>query len=222
MSAHRLFELLISDLLKLISLTHLHQLVLLFVAVVNQSIHLLDNTSKLLLLGTQLARKPRETQHHIIKLLILLFLFIKSTSIKDAELVLEFSLDVHFAGARLVLLLSVDGDKIAELGSLFALTNLDDDAHHDVFKAILAEGLLVSHVLNLLGQTHHVVTREFSFLLEDFVLVDKNISTKWLLFILLNELFHLVVAEAEDFSISLASQVDIHLILHEESAMVDG
>ncbi len=133
LNAHRFFHLLISDLLKLFGLAHLHQLILFFVAVVNQSVHLLDNASKLLLLSTQLARKPRETQHHVIKLLILLFLFIKSTSIKDAELVLEFSLDIHFAGTWLVLFLSVDGDKVAELGSLFALSNLNDDAHHYIF-----------------------------------------------------------------------------------------
>ncbi len=179
---------------------------------VNQSIHLLDNASKLLLLGTQLARKPRETQHHIIKLLILLFLFIKGASIEDSELVLEFSFDVHFAGTGLVLLLSVDSDKVAKLGPLFMFTNLNDDAHYNVFEAVLAEGLLVSHILDLLGQTHHVVTRELSFLLEDFVLVDKDISTKWFLLIPLDKFFHLDVAKAEDFSISLASQVDIHLI----------
>lgn len=91
---------------------------------VNQCIHLLDNTAKLLLLGTQLTRKSREAEHHVLKLLVLLFLLVEGTSVQDPKLVLELSLHVHLARTRLILLLAVDSDKIGELGSLLALTDL--------------------------------------------------------------------------------------------------
>lgn len=83
---------------EILALVHLGKLVLFFVAVVDQSIHLLDDASELLLLCTELALKPSEAAHHIVELLVFLFVLGLFTTIQDAELVLELSLDVHFGG----------------------------------------------------------------------------------------------------------------------------
>ena len=109
-------------------LVHLGELVLFFVAVVDQSIHLLDHASELLLLCTELALKPREAEHHVIKLLVFLLVLGLFATIQDAELVLELSLDVHLGGTLLVLLLAVDGDEIRKLGTLLAFANLDNES----------------------------------------------------------------------------------------------
>ena len=74
----------------------------------------------------------------------------------------------------------------------------------------------------MLWQSHHVVARELPLLLQDLVLIDQEVSAEGLIFILLNKVLHLVMAEAEQFGIAYAAQVNIHLVLHEEGSLVDG
>ena len=68
---------------------------------------------------------------------------------------------------------------------------------------------------------HHVVAGEFPLLLQNLVLVDEKIATERVVFVLLDQLLHLVMAEHEKLRFSLGSQVHIHEVLHEEAAVVD-
>lgn len=205
---------------EILVLVHLGKLILLFVAVVDQSIHLLDDASELLLLCTELALKPGEAEHHIIELLVFLFVLGLFATIQDTELVLELSLDVHLGGTLLVLLLAVDSDEIRKLGTLLAFANLDNEPQDNILEAVFSESLVISDVLNLMGEAHDVVTGELPFLLEDLVLVDQNVTAERLFFILRDKFFHLSMGEHEDFGVRFASDVDVHLILHKECAMV--
>lgn len=74
----------------------------------------------------------------------------------------------------------------------------------------------------MLRQTHNVVARELPLLLKNLVLVDQKVSAKGFVFVLFNKLLHLVVAEAQKLGIGNAAQIDVHMVLHKEGAMVDG
>ena len=123
----------------------------------------------------------------------------------------------------LFLLLSIDSDEVGELGLFLALTNLNNDPHNNIFEAVLAVGLSIGYAIYfILGQVHHIVTGEFTFLLQDLVLIYEQTLSKRLILVLLNELLHLFVGEHEELSISQTPKVHIGVILHKEGTMVDG
>ena len=69
-------------------------------------------------------------------------------------------------------LLSVDSDEIVKLGSLFTLTNINNDTHDDIFQGVFTLNLAVVNVtLDCLGDFHDIVARELILLLQDLVLV---------------------------------------------------
>ena len=209
------------DLLEVLVFVLSKQLVFLLVAMVDQCVHLLDHAAQLLLLSTQLVLQAIETDHHAIELPVF-SLDLGLLAVEHAELVLELGLDLALRGTGLILLLAVDGDEVSQLGALLALTDLNDDAHHHILEAILTEGLSIRHCLHVLGQTHDVIARELALLLQDLVLIDEQITTKWLVFVLFNQLLDLLVAQEQKLGISHATEVDVHVVLHEESTVIDS
>ena len=187
---------------------------------IDQRVNLLDDAVELLLLGTQLPFKPIEACYHVIKLSVF-SLFLVLVTVEHAELVLELSLDLTWLRTGFILLLTVDSDEIGELGTLLALTDLKDDAHGNILEAVPTIGLPISHCLDVLGHSHHVVAGELAFLLENLVLVNEQFTSERLVLILLNQLFDLLVAQAKKFGVSYAPEVDVHAVLHEKGTMIN-
>ena len=199
----------------LLALAAILDLVLALVSVVDQSVDILDYGSELLLLSLELVMHPIEDEHEAVKLLVLSSVISLFSAIEKHELVLELLLRVFFA-----LPLSVDRQEIGQLGTLLAVTNVDNDSHYHVLEGILS---IIHIVVSNLGifTSHHVVAGELSLLLQYLVLEDQKISTERLIFILLDKLFHLLTCQDQQLSVSFAPEVHIHVVLHEESPMVD-
>lgn len=203
----------------------LQHLALLLVTMVDQCVDLLDQADKLLLLRVELILKPVEADHHGAELLVSLLLIGASfalIAVKHLELVLELFLNSVFRGSRLVLLLTVDSNKVCQVRALLALTDLNDDAHNNILESVLAVYLIFCDILNVARHVHHVVARELALLLQDLVLVYEKIAAERIILVLLDQLFHLAGGEDEELGISLAAQVNVHEVLHEEATMVDG
>lgn len=192
---------------------------------VNQSIDLLDHTAKLLLLGLQLVMQAIENQHEAVKLLILRLVLCLIAAIEQAELTLELILDRCRIRTSLHLLFTVDCNEIGKLRALFALTDLDNDAHDDIFEGVFAIGLVVSDLtrdlLDRIRNLHDVIAGELALLLQDLVLVDQKIPPETLLLILLDHLLHLLMRQDQKLSIRLAPEIHVHIVLHEEGPVVD-
>jgi len=78
-----------------------------------------------LLLLRQLSLDTVEVAHQLVEFLIFgLFFWLVVDGVEQSEFLLEF-----FLGSRLVFLGPVEGDEVTQLGLLFALSNLNDDAH---------------------------------------------------------------------------------------------
>jgi len=200
-------------------------LVFLLVTMVDQRVHLLDQTTELLLLRVKLVLEPIETDHHVAKLLVSLLLirfFTSLTSVEDVELVLELRLHHRIVSSLLVLLFTVDGDEVGKVWSLLALANLDDDSHDDILQRVFAVALLIGETHDIAGHMQHIVTGELALLLQDLVLVDEQIAAEWLVLVFLDQFLHLCMVEHEEFNIGLASEVHVHVVLHEESAVIDS
>lgn len=193
---------------------------------VNQSIDLLDHTAKLLLLGLQLVMQAIENQHEAVKLLILRLVLCLIAAIEQAELTLELILDRCRIRTSLHLLFTVDCNEIGKLRALFALTDLDNDAHDDIFEGVFAIGLVVSDLtrdlLDRIRNLHDVIAGELALLLQDLVLVDQKIPPETLLLILLDHLLHLLMRQDQKLSIRLAPEIHVHIVLHEEGPVVDS
>ena len=193
---------------------------------VNQSIDLLDHTAKLLLLCLQLVMQAIENQHEAVKLLILRLVLSLIAAIEQAELTLELILDRRRIRTSLHLLFTVDCNEIGKLRALFALTDLDNDAHDDIFEGVFAIGLVVSDLtrdlLDRIRNLHDVIAGELALLLQDLVLVDQKIPPETLLLILLDHLLHLLMRQDQKLSIRLAPEIHVHIILHEEGPVVDS
>ena len=192
---------------------------------VNQSIDLLDHTAKLLLLCLQLVMQAIENQHEAVKLLILRLVLCLIAAIEQAELTLELILDRCRIRTSLHLLFTVDCNEIGKLRALFALTDLDNDAHDDIFEGVFAIGLVVSDLtrdlLDRIRNLHDVIAGELALLLQDLVLVDQKIPPETLLLILLDHLLHLLMRQDQKLSIRLAPEIHVHIVLHEEGPVVD-
>ena len=193
---------------------------------VNQSIDLLDHTAKLLLLCLQLVMQAIENQHEAVKLFILRLVFSLIAAIEQAELTLELILDRRRIRTSLHLLFTVDCNEIGKLRALFALTDLDNDAHDDIFEGVFAIGLIISYLtrdlLDRIRNLHDVIAGEFALLLQDLVLVDQKIPPETLLLILLDHLLHLLMRQDQKLSIRLAPEIHVHIVLHEEGPVVDS
>ena len=105
---------------------------------VNQSIDLLDHAAKLLLLSLQLVMQAIENEHEAIKLLILRFVFSLIATIQQAELALKLILDRSRVSTSFHLLFTIDCDKIRKFWTLFALSDLNNDAHDNIFEGVFA------------------------------------------------------------------------------------
>ena len=167
-----------------------------------------------------------ENQHEAVKLLILRLVLSLIAAIEQAELTLELIFDRCRVGTSLHLLFTVDCNEIGKLRALFALTDLDNDAHDDIFEGVFSIGLVVSDLtgdlLDRIWNLHDVVAGELALLLQDLVLVDEKITAERIILVLLDQLFHLAGGEDEELGISLAAQVNVHEVLHEEATVVDG
>ena len=146
-------------------------------------------------------------------------------AIEQAELTLELILDRCRIRTSLHLLFTVDCNEIGKLRALFALTDLDNDAHDDIFEGVFAIGLVVSDLtrdlLDRIRNLHDVIAGEFALLLQDLVLVDQKIPPETLLLILLDHLLHLLMRQDQKLSIRLAPEIHVHIVLHEEGPVVD-
>lgn len=167
-----------------------------------------------------------ENQHEAVKLLILRLVLSLIAAIEQAELTLELIFDRCWVGTSLHLLFTVDCNEIGKLRALLALTDLDNDAHDDIFEGVFSIGLVVSDLtgdlLDRIWNLHDVVAGELALLLQDLVLIDQKIPPETLLLILLDHLFHLLMRQDQKLSIRLAPEIHVHIILHEEGPMVDS
>ena len=85
-----------------------------------------------------------ENEHEAVKLLILRLILCLIATIEQAELTLELVLDRSRIGTGLQLLLTIDSNEIGQFRALFTLTDLDNDAHDDIFEGVFTRGLIIS------------------------------------------------------------------------------
>ena len=133
---------------------------------------------------------------------------------------MEFSFDLRWIEwARLQLLL-VDREEVSELGTFLDFPDIQDDSHHNILESIVpANGTFVhAHVL---WQTEDVVAWELFALFEKLVLVEEQTFTEGVVLILLNHVIECRVRKFEQFGLSLASDIDAHLVLHKDGPMID-
>ena len=178
-----------------------------------------------MLLAVELAFDAVETCHELLDLLIRLLLpnvFIALRAIQDVELVPELFLHVLRVDSLLVFLLAIDGDEVGEVGALLPLTDLNHNAHDDVLEGILTIALLLGHADQITRHMQDVVAGELAFLLQDFVLIDEEVTTEGLVLILLDQLLHTGVAEDQELAVRLHPEVHIHVVLHEKGTVIDG
>lgn len=167
----------------------------------DQGVDLFDKTSQLLLLRVQLILQPVKAQHHVVELLVHFLLSLTfAVAVQQAELVLEFLLDFGFRAIIFDPFLAVNGDEVSELGALLVVTDLDDDSHNDVLQRVHTAGLRVGEG-DVFGHAHHVIARVLALLLEDLVLVNEHVTAEGIVFILLNELLHLLMGQDEELHV---------------------
>ena len=99
----------------------------------NQVVYLFDKMRQGLLLLRKLLLDSIEVRHQLVELFIVLLVFGVGSRVKDTELLLEIPFRIW-----LIFLLLVDLEEIAELGTLFALSYVNDDSHDDVFESVLS------------------------------------------------------------------------------------
>jgi len=168
--------------------------------------------------------KSVKAQHHVTELfigLLLVSFFTAFAAIEDVELILELRLDTLLDSSDLILFVTINLDEIAQTWALFALSDLYNDAHHDVFQGILTEALFICESHDVARHVQNIVTGELALLLQDLVLKDQQIATERLILILLDQLFHFVVRKNKQLYVGLASDVHVHVVLHKEGTVVD-
>ena len=131
-----------------------------------------------------------EDLHQVVKLLIVSFFITPVATVEESELVLEFLLYLDRVSLVFILLFAVNSDEIRQFGSSLALADLNDDPHDDILEGVLSDSLSVTDAF-VLGKAHDIVTGVLPLLLEDLVLVDEQVTTEWLVLVLLDQLLHL-------------------------------
>ena len=188
----------------------------------HDAVDLLHNLAEEGLLVFEFVLKSSKFFHQVF-ILPVNVLFLLDLAVEHVEFVLELSLDVHSVGVFLILLLSVDGDEVGEFGSLPTVTDVDNDAHNNILESVISIVCRIGGRVwpQILGITGNIVAGVLALKLEDLVLIDQQVSTESLVVVLLDQLFHLLLCQHEEFGFFDASDGDIHEITAEEVLLID-